>query len=93
MVFPCGISKKPEGSTAQRGVVSVISNKGDPFVPIMLLVANHALLEPEWLNHSQQGGGKSPWMSSRGDFLLICQLDANWINFVRVGIHSELFGN
>ncbi len=60
----------------------------------MLLIANDAPLGPEWLNHSLKG----EWADHRechigGDFLLIYQVDANWINFVRSGTHSELFSN
>ena len=61
---------------------------------MMLLIANDAPLGPEWLDHSLKG----EWADHRechigGDFLLIYQLDANWINFVRSGTHSELFGS
>ena len=60
----------------------------------MLLIANDAPLGPEWLDHPLKGD----WADHRechigGDFLLIYQLEANWINFVRCGTHSELFGN
>ena len=61
---------------------------------MMLLIANDAPLGPEWLDHSLKG----EWADHRechigGDFLLIYQVDANWINFVRSGTHSELFGD
>ena len=61
---------------------------------MLLLIANDARLEPEWLDHSLKG----QWADNRechigGDFLLIYQLEANWINFVRCGTHSELFGS
>lgn len=61
---------------------------------MLLLIANDAPLAPEWLDHSLKG----EWSDHRechigGDFLLIYQVDANWINFVRSGTHSELFGN
>lgn len=61
---------------------------------MLLLIANDAPLAPEWLDHSLKG----EWADHRechigGDFLLIYQVDANWINFVRSGTHSELFGN
>jgi mRNA interferase YafQ len=61
---------------------------------MLLLIANDAALGPEWLDHSLKG----EWADHRechigGDFLLIYQLDANSINFVRSGTHSELFGN
>lgn len=61
---------------------------------MLLLIANDAPLTPEWLEHSLKG----EWADHRechigGDFLLIYQIDTNWINFVRSGSHSELFGH
>jgi len=61
---------------------------------MLLLIANDAPLGPEWLDHSLKG----EWDDHRecyigGDFLLIYQVDAHWINFVRSGTHSELFGS
>ncbi|WP_296498131.1 type II toxin-antitoxin system YafQ family toxin [Rhodoferax sp.] len=58
------------------------------------LIANDAPLGPEWLDHNLKG----EWADHRechigGDFLLIYQVDANWINFVRSGTHSELFSS
>ena len=60
---------------------------------VLLLIANDASLGPEWLDHPLKG----EWADHRechigGDFLLIYQVDANRINFVRAGTHSELFG-
>lgn len=60
----------------------------------MLLIANDVLLGAEWLDH----GLKGSWTDHRechigGDFLLIYQLEANSINFVRAGTHSELFSS
>ncbi len=60
---------------------------------MILLIANDAPLGPEWLDHPLKGD----WADQRechigGDFLLIYQVDANAINFVRSGTHSELFG-
>jgi mRNA interferase YafQ len=60
---------------------------------MILLIANDAPLGPEWLDHSLKG----EWADHRechigGDFLLIYQVEANRINFVRSGTHSELFG-
>ena len=60
---------------------------------LLLLVANDAPLGTEWLDHPLKGD----WADYRechigGDFLLIYQTEANWINFVRCGTHSELFG-
>lgn len=59
---------------------------------MLLLIANDAPLGPEWLDHALKGD----WADHRechigGDFLLIYQLEANLINFVRAGTHSELF--
>lgn len=61
---------------------------------MLLLVANDALLGPEWLDHALKG----EWADHRechigGDFLLIYQAEILWINFVRCGTHSELFGS
>ena len=61
---------------------------------MMLLIANNAPLGPEWLDHPLKGD----WADHRechigGDFLLICQIKANTINFVRSGTHSELFSS
>jgi mRNA interferase YafQ len=63
-------------------------------VAMMLLIANDAPLGPEWLDHPLKG----EWADHRechigGDFLLIYQIEANTINFVRSGTHSELFSN
>ena len=59
-----------------------------------LLIANDAPLTQEWLDHPLKG----QWSDHRechigGDFLLIYQVQANWINFVRAGTHAELFGS
>jgi mRNA interferase YafQ len=61
---------------------------------MVLLIANDAPLGPEWLDHSLKGA----WADHRechigGDFLLIYQVEANAINFVRAGTHAELFSN
>ena len=61
---------------------------------MLLLIANDAPLGAEWLNYTRKGD----WTDHRechigGDFLLICQVEANLINFVRCGTHSELFGS
>ena len=61
---------------------------------MMLLIANDAPLGPEWLDHALKGD----WADHRechigGDFLLIYQIEANWINFVSCGTHSELFSH
>lgn len=59
---------------------------------MLLLIANDAPLGAEWLDHPLKG----EWSDHRechvgGDFLLIYQIEANNINFVRAGTHSELF--
>ena len=61
---------------------------------MLLLMANDAPLGPEWLDHALKGA----WADHRechigGDFLLIYQAEADWINFVRSGTHAELFGH
>jgi mRNA interferase YafQ len=61
---------------------------------MLLLIANDAPLGAEWLDHALKGD----WADHRechigGDFLLIYQVEADWINFVRSGTHSELFGS
>lgn len=61
---------------------------------MLLLIANDAPLGPEWLDHALKG----EWADHRechigGDFLLTYQVEANSINFVRSGTHSELFSN
>ena len=61
---------------------------------MMMLIANDGPLPPEWLDHALTGD----WAGHRechigGDFLLIYQLEANSINFVRSGTHSELFSS
>ena len=59
---------------------------------MMLLIANDAPLAPEWLDHMLKG----EWADHRechvgGDFLLVYQVEANFINFVRAGTHADLF--
>ena len=59
---------------------------------MLLLIANDAPLEPEWLDHPFKGD----WADHRechigGDFLLIYELEGNTINFVRAGTDSGLF--
>jgi mRNA interferase YafQ len=61
---------------------------------MLLLIANDAPLGPQWLDHRLKG----EWADHRechigGDFLLIYQVQADCINFVRAATHSELFGN
>ena len=60
---------------------------------MMILIANDAPPGPQWFDHPLKG----EWADHRechvgGDFLLIYLVDANKINFVRAGTHSELFG-
>jgi len=59
---------------------------------MMLLIANDGPLGAEWSDHPLKG----KWADHRechigGDFLLIYQLEANTINFVRLGSHADLF--
>lgn len=59
---------------------------------MMLLIANNAPLGPEWQEHTLGGD----WVGFQechigGDFLLIYQLTASKVGFVRLGTHSELF--
>ena len=56
-----------------------------------LLIANHAPLGAEWMDHALKGG----WGDHRechigGDFLLIYQVEANWINFEEIGVRFQL---
>ena len=65
---------------------------------MLLLIANDAPLGPEWLDHPMKKSLEVDWSDHRechigGDFLLIYQIEANWINFVRCGTHSDLFGS
>lgn len=60
---------------------------------MMLLIANDAPLGPEWLDHNLKGEcADHRECHIGGDFLLIYQVEANMLNFVRSGTHSELFG-
>jgi len=63
---------------------------------MVLLIANHAPLGPEWRDHALKGD----WAEHRechvgGDFLLIYKVDDSRnpgeIVFVRAGTHAELF--
>jgi mRNA interferase YafQ len=63
---------------------------------MLLLIANHEPLGPEWLDHPLGGD----WMGHRechigGDFLLAYKLDDSakhsLIVFVRAGTHADLF--
>jgi mRNA interferase YafQ len=63
---------------------------------MLLLIANHGPLEPEWLDHPLSGD----WEGHRachigGDFLLTYKLDGRGkhgaIVFVRAGTHADLF--
>jgi len=59
---------------------------------MLLLIANDALLPPEWLDHPLKG----QWADHRechvgGDFLLIYQCNSSMVVFVRSGTHAELF--
>ena len=52
---------------------------------MLLLVANDAPLEPEWLDHPLKRLGRPPRMPHRRRFLLIYQLDNNTVIFLRAG--------
>jgi mRNA interferase YafQ len=59
---------------------------------MLLLIANDGPLGPEWLDHPL----KDQWVDHRechigGNFLLIYQIEANRLNFVRAGTHADLF--
>ncbi len=59
---------------------------------MLLLIANDALLGPEWLDHPLKG----TWADHRechigGDFLLIYRSEGQTLIFVRAGTHSDLF--
>lgn len=63
---------------------------------MLLLIANDAPLEPQWLDHALCGD----WADHRechvgGDFLLVYRLDGQGVSesiiFVRAGTHAELF--
>jgi mRNA interferase YafQ len=59
---------------------------------MLLLIANHAPLGAEWLDHALKGD----WADHRechvgGDFLLIYMADDTQITFVRAGTHADLF--
>ena len=59
---------------------------------MLVIIANHELLGPEWLDHPLKGD----WSDHRechigGDFLLIYRLGGDAVYFVRAGTHSELF--
>ena len=61
---------------------------------MILLIVTDAPPGAEWLDHNLKG----EWADHRechigGDFLLIYQVEANRINFVRSGTHCALFGS
>ena len=65
---------------------------------MLLLIANDAPLGVEWMDHLLKRSLEGDRADHRechigGDFLLIYQIEPNWINFVRCGTHSELFGS
>lgn len=60
---------------------------------MLLLIANDAPLQPEWLDHELVGEwGDHRECHAKGDLLLIYRLGADSVIFVRAGTHSELFG-
>ena len=61
---------------------------------MILLIANESPLGPEWLDHPLKGArADHRECHIGGDFLLIYQIEANAINFVRSGTHSDLFSH
>jgi len=59
---------------------------------MLLLIAGDRPLGPQWRDHALKG----EWCDHRechigGDFLLIYQLVAERLNFVRAGTHADLF--
>ncbi len=60
----------------------------------MLLIKNEGPLGAEWNDHPLKGD----WEDHRdchvkGDLVLIYQVGPDWVIFVRVGTHAELFRN
>ena len=63
-------------------------------IDLMQLIIFRKPLGPEWLDHELSG---REWKGAReahigGDFLLIYDCDDDFVEFVRLGTHSELFG-
>jgi mRNA interferase YafQ len=63
-------------------------------IELMTLIILKTPLGPEWSDHLLGG---SAWGGAReahigGDFLLVYSADDDFVEFVRLGSHSELFG-
>jgi mRNA interferase YafQ len=63
-------------------------------IELMTLIILKKPLGAEWADHEFSG---SEWNGAReahigGDFLLIYEADDDFVEFVRLGTHSELFG-
>jgi mRNA interferase YafQ len=63
-------------------------------VELMELIIFRRPSGPEWLDHALAG---KEWKGAReahigGDFLLVYSCDDGFVEFVRLGTHSELFG-
>jgi mRNA interferase YafQ len=63
-------------------------------IELMTLIILKKKLGPEWSDHELKG---SEWNGAReahigGDFLLVYTCDDKFVEFVRLGTHSELFG-
>ena len=63
-------------------------------IELMTLIILKRPLGAEWSDHELSG---SEWQDAReahigGDFLLIYDADDDFVEFVRLGTHSELFG-
>ncbi len=63
-------------------------------IELMTLIILKSPLGPEWSDHQLSG---SEWGGAReahigGDFLLVYSADDEFVEFVRLGSHSELFG-
>lgn len=63
-------------------------------IELMTLIILKQPLGPEWADHPFSG---DEWNGAReahigGDFLLVYDADDDFVEFVRLGTHSELFG-
>jgi mRNA interferase YafQ len=63
-------------------------------IELMTLIILRKPLGAEWADHDLSG---KEWNGAReahigGDFLLIYSADDDYVEFVRLGSHSELFG-
>jgi len=63
-------------------------------IELMTLIILQKPLGAEWADHELSGG---EWKGAReahigGDFLLVYAADDDFVEFVRLGSHSELFG-